>query len=77
MDFTQTDGLQSHDSFGRWMNYIMSDSPDSADVTATESLLSSAMGSQPSSISELTFTITDIAPAWAFSNEKTKVCYCA
>lgn len=77
MDLMQTDGLQSHESFGRWMNYILFDTPDSADGASTESLLSSTMDNQPSSGSELTFTITDVAPAWAFSNEKTKVCYCS
>ncbi|KAK4798156.1 hypothetical protein SAY86_030482 [Trapa natans] len=70
MDFMQNDGLQSHDSFGKWMSHIMFDS-DPAD--GTESLLSFMMENYPSDVSELKFTITDIAPAWAFSNEKTKV----
>ncbi|PKI63681.1 hypothetical protein CRG98_015930 [Punica granatum] len=72
-DFLQTDGLQRHDSFGRWMNYIMIDSPDSANGAVTKPSLSCAMGSQPSSVPELVFPITDIAPAWAFSTEKTKI----
>ncbi|KAL3727788.1 hypothetical protein ACJRO7_032523 [Eucalyptus globulus] len=78
--FFGNDGLQSQDSFGRWMNYIMTETPDSAHDAALESSISSchfgpssvAMNDQPSS-PEIIFSITDVAPAWAFSTEKTKI----
>lgn len=80
--FFGNDGLQNQDSFGRWMNYIMTETPDIANDAALESSVSScyfgpssvAMNDQPSS-PEIIFSITDVAPAWAFSTEKTKVFY--
>lgn len=77
--FFGNDGLQSQDSFGMWMNYIMTETPDSAHNAALESsipyfgLSSVAMNDLPSSSPEIIFSITDVAPAWAFSTEKTKV----
>ncbi|KAF7852026.1 hypothetical protein BT93_L1120 [Corymbia citriodora subsp. variegata] len=78
--FFGNDSLQSQDSFGRWMNYIMTETPESAHDAALESSVSScyfgpsyvAMNDQPSS-PEIIFSITDVAPAWAFSTEKTKI----
>ncbi|KAI6692943.1 hypothetical protein NL676_020653 [Syzygium grande] len=76
--FFGNDGLQSQDSFGKWMNYIMTETPDSAHDAALESsipyfgLSSVAMNDLPSS-PEIIFSITDVAPAWAFSTEKTKI----
>ncbi|XP_048129258.1 calmodulin-binding transcription activator 5 isoform X2 [Rhodamnia argentea] len=78
--FFENDGLQSQDSFGRWMNYIMAETPDIANDAALESSISScyfgpssvAMNDQRSS-PEIIFSITDVAPAWAFSTEKTKI----
>lgn len=61
LDILVNDGLRSQDSFGRWINQIMSESPGSVDDQI------------PSSVPEQMFIITDVSPAWAFSNEKTKV----
>lgn len=83
-DILVDDGLQSQDSFGRWMNQIMADSPgslesavlDSSISSCHESFVSSMMDHHKSSVPEQIFTITDVSPAWAFSTEKTKVFLC-
>lgn len=75
------DGLRSQDSFGRWINQIMTDSPGSVDdhlldssfIAAQSSFTSPAMEHIQSSVPEQIFIITDVSPSWAFSNEKTKV----
>jgi hypothetical protein len=75
------DGLQSQDSFGRWMSSIIDHSPCSVDDAVLESSISSGYDSfaspgidqHQSSVQEQTFIITDFSPAWAFSNETTKV----
>ncbi|GMY27887.1 calmodulin-binding transcription activator 5 isoform X4 [Fagus crenata] len=64
LDILVNDGLQCQDSFGRWINQIMADSPGSLDETVLESSFSS--------VPEQIFSITDVSPAWAFSTEKTK-----
>ncbi|XP_052727693.1 calmodulin-binding transcription activator 5 isoform X2 [Vigna angularis] len=76
-----SDRLQSQDSFGMWVNHIMSDSPCSVDDQALESPVSSVHEpylspvvdglqiSQP----EQVFTITDVSPTWVSSSEKSKV----
>ncbi|XP_059646857.1 calmodulin-binding transcription activator 5-like isoform X2 [Cornus florida] len=74
------DGLQTQDSFGRWMNQVIADSPGSVDDPNSESSLSPGYESfttpmikhQPS-VPELIFSITDVSPAWAFSTEETKI----
>ncbi|XP_052189307.1 calmodulin-binding transcription activator 6-like isoform X2 [Diospyros lotus] len=75
------DSFQSQDSFGRLMNYILTDSPGSVDdpvlgssiPTGHESSVSPMLDHlQPSALGE-TFSITDISPAWAFSTEETKI----
>lgn len=63
--------LRNQDSFGRWMNYIMADSPGSVDDSVLDSSVSS--NHDPSTVNELIFNITEVSPAWAFSTEKTKV----
>jgi hypothetical protein len=81
LDILINDGLQSQDSFGRWMNSIIDDSPVSVDDAAVESSISSGydsfaspgMDQHQSSIQEQMFIITDFSPAWGFSNETTKV----
>jgi hypothetical protein len=81
LDILVNDGLRSQDSFGRWINQIMIDSPGSVDDPVLESSFSGAQSSfaSPSidqiqsSVPEQIFIITDVSPAWAFSNEKTKV----
>lgn len=80
-DILVHDGLQGQDSFGRWMNHILADSPGSSENTVLESsissghesFVSSVMDHQKSSVPEKIFTITDVSPAWAFSTERTKV----
>lgn len=81
LDILINDGLQSQDSFGRWMNSIIDDSPGSVDDAALESSISSShdsyaspgMDQHQSSVQEQMFTITDFSPAWGFSNQTTKV----
>lgn len=80
-EISGNDGLQSQDSFGRWINCITTDSLGSVDDALLESPLShnqyssgtSPIGSQQSPGPGNIFSITDISPSWAFSNEKTKV----
>ncbi|XP_050372139.1 calmodulin-binding transcription activator 5 isoform X2 [Argentina anserina] len=74
-------GLRSQDSFGRWINQIMTDSPGSVDdpvldssyLAAQSSFDSPPMEYVQSSVPVQIFIITDVSPAWAFSNEKTKI----
>ncbi|XP_043708894.1 calmodulin-binding transcription activator 5 isoform X2 [Telopea speciosissima] len=75
------EGLQTQDSFGRWMNCIMTNSQGSINDPQLESPISSGHESsvyteidnnQPS-IGEQVFSITEVSPAWAFSTEETKV----
>lgn len=81
LDVAGKDGLQRQDSFGRWMSYIISDSPGSVDGSSLEnpnpsnqpSFVPPLMDHHQSSVTEQIFSITDVAPAWAFSAEKTKV----
>ncbi|KAK9288740.1 hypothetical protein L1049_017204 [Liquidambar formosana] len=81
LDILVKDGLQTQDSFGRWMNSIMIDSPGSVDDPSFESSVSSGhdsfvspvMDHQQSSVPEQIFSITDVSPPWAFSSEKTKI----
>lgn len=81
LDILVNDGLQSQDSFGRWINQIMADSPGSVDDSVLESSISSGHESfvssmtdhSQSSVPEQIFSITDVSPAWAFSTEKTKI----
>ncbi|KAJ6318176.1 hypothetical protein OIU76_013673 [Salix suchowensis] len=81
LDILINDGLQSQDSFGRWMNSIIDDSPGSVDDAALESSISSShdsfassgMDQHQSSVQEQMFTITDFSPAWGFSNQTTKI----
>ncbi|KAF9607258.1 hypothetical protein IFM89_033465 [Coptis chinensis] len=75
------DDFYKQDSFGRWMNCIMSDSPGSLDdlpvessvTTGHESSTSTVIDHNLSSTQQLVFYITDISPAWSYSEEETKV----
>ncbi|XWS08510.1 hypothetical protein CRYUN_Cryun40dG0008700 [Craigia yunnanensis] len=71
LDLLVTDGLQSQDSFGRWMNCIMTEPPGSMGDPVIESSISSGQDSFTSP--EQIFTITEVSPAWAYSPEKTKI----
>jgi len=68
-DSLNQDRLQTQDSFGRWMNYFITDSPESTDDPTLESSVSTGQ----SYAREQTFNITEISPAWASSTEETKV----
>ncbi|XP_059287525.1 calmodulin-binding transcription activator 5 isoform X3 [Lycium ferocissimum] len=68
-DSVNKDGLQTQDSFGRWMNYLIADSPESTDDPTPESLVSTGQ----SYAREQIFNITEISPAWALSTEETKI----
>ncbi|XP_031264452.1 calmodulin-binding transcription activator 5-like isoform X1 [Pistacia vera] len=70
LDILASHGLQSQDSFGKWMNHIITDSPGSVDDPLQSSILS---GDQQYTVYDHIFNITDVAPAWAFSTEKTKI----
>ena len=63
------DGLRSQDSFGRWMSSMLEYSISSGH----NSFASPGIDHHQSSVQEQTFIITDFSPAWAFSNETTKV----
>ncbi|XP_028772117.1 calmodulin-binding transcription activator 5 isoform X2 [Neltuma alba] len=74
------DTLQSQDSFGKWINNMMADSPSSIDDSGLESSVSSVhdsyssgLDNHQSSLPEQLFNITDVSPVWACSAEKTKV----
>ncbi|OMO53573.1 IQ motif, EF-hand binding site [Corchorus capsularis] len=71
VDLLANDGLQSQDSFGKWVNYIMTESPGSVDDPVIESSISSGQDSFTSP--EQIFSITAVSPAWAYSTEKTKI----
>ncbi|KAH7844697.1 hypothetical protein Vadar_030715 [Vaccinium darrowii] len=81
LDILGNDGLQTQDSFGRWINDIMTDSPGSVDDTYLEASIpigqepstSPMMNHLQSSVPSEIFSITDVSPAWAFSNEETKI----
>ncbi|KAK7303708.1 hypothetical protein RJT34_14621 [Clitoria ternatea] len=74
--------LQSQDSFGMWMNNIISDVPCSIDESALESTICSTVDGpypslvadhQQSSLPGQVFNLTEVSPVWASSTEKTKV----
>lgn len=77
------DRLQSQDSFGMWVNQIMSDSPCSVDDSALGSSVSSVnepysslvVDNQQLSLPEQVFNLTDVSPAWVSSTEKSKVSF--
>ncbi|KAG9139757.1 hypothetical protein Leryth_021436 [Lithospermum erythrorhizon] len=80
-DNIRHDGLESQDSFGRWMNLIITDSPTSLDDVikkspisiGSETFASSPLNNHQSSSTGQIFSITDISPAWGLSSEETKI----
>lgn len=72
------EGLQKQDSFGTWINNIISDTPCSVDGSALVSSISSSVvvDNQPSYLPEQVFNLTEVSPTWASSTEKTKVSFC-
>ncbi|XP_028751757.1 calmodulin-binding transcription activator 5 isoform X2 [Neltuma alba] len=81
LDTLVSDSLQSQDSFGRWINHMISDSQCPVDESALvspvisiqESYSSLAEDHQQPCLPEQLFNITDVSPAWASSTEKTKI----
>ncbi|MED6206095.1 hypothetical protein PIB30_023790 [Stylosanthes scabra] len=81
LDTLGNGGLQSQDSFGMWVNHILSDSPCSVDESAVESSVSSIHESYPSlgvddkqtALPEQVFNLTDVSPAWVPSTENSKI----
>ncbi|XP_037491917.1 calmodulin-binding transcription activator 5 isoform X2 [Jatropha curcas] len=79
LDLLVNDGLQSQDSFGRWINSIIAESSGSVDNPLLESSISSghdsftAIDQLQSFVPEQMFVITDISHTWSFSTETTKI----
>lgn len=80
------DGFQKQDSFGTWMNCIMTDSHPSLNGPPVESPISTSHESSTSTVTyqytsssqqqqqqQQIFTITELSPAWSFAAEETKV----
>ena len=75
-------GIKNQDSFGRWMNFTMTDSPEIVDPNLISEPLVSAgreNGRTPSGYNHQShslqqiFTINEVSPSWASSTEDTKV----
>ncbi|XP_061344790.1 calmodulin-binding transcription activator 5-like [Gastrolobium bilobum] len=82
LDTLVNEGLQSQDTFGMWIDNIISDTPCSIDESALKPSISSSihepnsslvMDKQQSSLPEYVFNLTEVSPGWASSTEKTKV----
>ncbi|XVF62490.1 hypothetical protein PTKIN_Ptkin09bG0012200 [Pterospermum kingtungense] len=71
LDLLVDDGLQSQDSFGRWMNGIMTEASGSMGDPVLESSISSSQDSFTSP--EQIFSIIDVSHAWAYSTDTTKI----
>ncbi|KAI3821775.1 hypothetical protein L1987_09347 [Smallanthus sonchifolius] len=76
VDTMVNDGLKNQDSFGRWMNYTLTESPV---IDATQPVVSAGVetvktttGQQSHSFQQI-FNITEVSPSWASSSEETKV----
>uniref|UniRef100_A0A1J3IVH4 Calmodulin-binding transcription activator 5 n=1 Tax=Noccaea caerulescens TaxID=107243 RepID=A0A1J3IVH4_NOCCA len=80
-DALLNNGYGSQDSFGKWVNNFISDSPGSVEDPSQEAVCTpgqessapTAVYHSPSNIPEQVFNITDVSPAWAYSTEKTKI----
>ncbi|XP_024982765.1 calmodulin-binding transcription activator 6-like isoform X2 [Cynara cardunculus var. scolymus] len=82
LDMMGKEGLPSQDSFRRWMNYIITDSPGAIDdplltpeplLIGQESLGILSGDRHESHSNEQIFSITEVSPAWALSSEETKI----
>ncbi|KAK2990263.1 hypothetical protein RJ640_014715, partial [Escallonia rubra] len=78
LEIPSKDALHSQDSFGSWINYIMTDSPKPVVDPTLEPSISTGHESFTSPVSdhralEKIFSITDVSPAWALSTEETKI----
>ncbi|CAF2232309.1 unnamed protein product, partial [Brassica napus] len=80
-DALLNNGYGSQESFGKWVNNFISDSPGSVDDPSLEAVYTPGQESSAppavvhsqSNIPEQVFNITDVSPAWAYSTEKTKI----
>ncbi|CAJ2662426.1 unnamed protein product [Trifolium pratense] len=82
-DTLVNEGLQNQNSFGTWMNNAITDTTCSVEASALESSIPSSVhdpfssllmdNNQQSSLPDQVFHLTEVAPAWASSTEKTKV----
>ncbi|KAI3826042.1 hypothetical protein L1987_00084 [Smallanthus sonchifolius] len=73
LDMMRKDGLPAQESFGRWMNYIIADSPGSIDpepLLIGQPSLGTINGDHHES---QIFNITAVSPSWALSTEETKI----
>ncbi|XP_074321956.1 calmodulin-binding transcription activator 6-like isoform X1 [Apium graveolens] len=81
IDTINKDGLQSEDSFGRWMTSVMTDSPDSVltgdqnqdSSISTNQKMSTSVDHYEPSLCEQIFSITDISPTSALTTEESKI----
>ncbi|PON93224.1 Notch [Trema orientale] len=81
LDILVNNGLHSQDSFGRWIDGILTESPGpvtdpvlgTSILSPQDSFVSTATGHLQSPAPEQIFIITDMSPEWAYSNEKTKI----
>lgn len=82
VDTLVNEGLQSQNTFGTWMNNAVSYTPCSVEASTLESSIPSSVhdpfsslvvDNQQSSLPEQVFHITEVAPSWVSSTEKTKV----
>ncbi|KAI3687166.1 hypothetical protein L1987_80859 [Smallanthus sonchifolius] len=76
VDTMVNDGLKNQDSFGRWMNYTLTESPV---IDATQPVVSAGVETVSTTTGQLShsfqqiFNITEVSPSWASSSEETKV----
>lgn len=73
LDLLINNGLETQDSFGKWVNCTVTESPCSMGDPVLES--SSSSGQDSFTSPEEIFSITEVSPAWAYSTEKTKVLF--
>ncbi|XP_038992255.1 calmodulin-binding transcription activator 5-like isoform X2 [Hibiscus syriacus] len=71
LDLLVNGGLQSQDSFGKWINNTLTELPCSMGDPVLES--SNSSGHDSFTSQEQIFSITEVSPAWAYSTEKTKI----
>ncbi|XP_058083699.1 calmodulin-binding transcription activator 6 isoform X2 [Magnolia sinica] len=78
-DSKSNNTLQTQDSFGIWMKYIVNESPGGlrglppVGPMSTDHASGSPVTMEQSLPQEQVFSITDVSPAWASSTEETKV----
>ena len=80
LEHASKDGLQTQDSFGKWISNVIADSPLTLDDTTLDSSMSTNqsfasphMNIPQFSAAKKIFNITEISPSWALSSEETKV----